>query len=51
MSVETSGLSLVIPAVSDEITPTSIMDAVLREYFWAIIRNKLIVEVTMKMVQ
>ena len=40
------GLSLVIPAVSDEITPTSIMDAVLREYFWAIIRNKLIVEVT-----
>jgi hypothetical protein len=40
------GLSIVIPAVTEEITPSSIIAAVLREYFWAIINQNLVVEVT-----
>ena len=39
-------LSVVIPAVTAEITPVSLIAAVLREYFWAIVNQKLIVEVT-----
>ena len=39
------GLSVIVPAVVDEITPETIKSAVLKQYFWAIINEKLIVEV------
>jgi hypothetical protein len=40
------GLSVIVPAVVDEITSETIKAAVLKQYFWAIINRKLIVEIT-----
>ena len=39
------GLSVIIPAVSEEITTETIASAVLKQYFWAIINQKLVVEI------
>lgn len=39
------GLSVIIPAVSEEITPKTLVSAVLKQYFWAIINEKLVVEI------
>lgn len=39
------GLSLIIPAVSEDFTSQSLVATILEHYFWAIINKKLIVEV------
>ena len=39
------GLSIIIPAISDEFSPPAIILAILEHYFWAIINKKLIVDV------
>ena len=38
------GLSVIVPAVTDEITIASLKAAVLKQYFWAIINQNLVVE-------
>lgn len=45
LSRDEPGLSIIIPAISQEFTQQAIIEAVLEHYFWAIINKKLVVEV------